>query len=85
MKKDGHIGHRKLFSVSARPGSICLFLCLPSRYWIKVKNLQYSQLEGREESFEQSASRLTSRRFRDRAISPVVSPNTTLTASDQNK
>ena len=24
----------------------------PSRYWIKVKNSQYSQLEGREELFE---------------------------------
>ena len=24
----------------------------PSRYWIKVKNLKYSQLEGREELFE---------------------------------
>jgi ATP-dependent DNA ligase len=25
----------------------------PSRYWIKVKNPRYSQLEGREELFEQ--------------------------------
>jgi len=24
----------------------------PSRYWIKVKNSRYSQLEGREELFE---------------------------------
>jgi len=24
----------------------------PSRYWIKVKNLKYSQLEGREQLFE---------------------------------
>jgi ATP-dependent DNA ligase len=24
----------------------------PSRYWIKVKNSRYSQLEGREEFFE---------------------------------
>ena len=27
----------------------------PSRYWIKVKNSRYSQLEGREELFERSA------------------------------
>ena len=26
----------------------------PSRYWIKVKNSRYSQLEGREELFEQT-------------------------------
>ena len=26
----------------------------PSRYWIKVKNARYSQLEGREELFERS-------------------------------
>jgi ATP-dependent DNA ligase len=26
----------------------------PSRYWIKVKNSQYSQLEGREELFERA-------------------------------
>jgi ATP-dependent DNA ligase len=24
----------------------------PSRHWVKVKNLRYSQLEGREELFE---------------------------------
>ena len=26
----------------------------PSRYWIKVKNSRYSQLEGREELFERA-------------------------------
>ena len=26
----------------------------PSRYWIKVKNFRYSQLEGREELFERA-------------------------------
>jgi len=28
----------------------------PSRYWVKVKNTRYSQLEGREELFEQSSN-----------------------------
>ena len=38
----------------------------PSRYWIKVKNSRYSQLEGREELFERE-SHIKTDRMLDRA------------------
>ena len=31
----------------------------PSRYWIKVKNIRYTQAEGREELFERPAIALS--------------------------
>ena len=45
----------------------------PSRYWIKVKNSRYSQLEGREELFERVWDQMRTDRGKNRQVTSTVS------------
>jgi len=44
----------------------------PSRYWIKVKNSRYSQLEGREELFERVWDQMRTDRGKNPKVTSTV-------------